>query len=85
MHSLSEESNRLKVEFHGDESNIKDSKGFTRTQLVPVECLRYEARKVAIEIIYGRRKSKYLPRKWNYSLIACPSILKLCKTSHMDG
>ena len=44
-------------------SNMKDSKGFTRTQPVPVECLRYEPGKVASEIIFGQRKSKYLARK----------------------
>ena len=80
MQSLSEESNILKVKFHGDESNIKDS--FYRTRPVSVECLRYEARKVACKIIDGPPKSKYLARKCNYSLIVGPSILKLCsKTS----
>ena len=56
-------SNQLKVNFNGDDTNMKDSQGFTRSQPVPIECHRYEPRKVASQIIFGRKKSKYLARK----------------------
>ena len=55
--------NQLKVNFNGDDTNMKDSQGFTRSQPVPIECHRYEPRKVASKIIFGRKKSKHLARK----------------------
>ena len=56
-------SNQLKVNFNGGDTKMKDSQGFTRSQPVPIECHRYEPRKVASKIIFGRKKSKHLARK----------------------
>ena len=61
---------------------MKDLKGFTRTEPIPVECLRYEPRKVAREIIFGQRRSKSKLRDIEMSLQQLGKVIYQMSKEH---